>query len=308
MIWCGGRIVEDDALKISVLDRTFEHGLGLFETLRTWEGRATLLDRHLARLTRSAEELGIPLDPDALPDEAAIAELVEAEALEGDVMLRITLSGGLPVAVESDALQRITPGGSHAASSASTLWMRAHPLPPPFKKNGAVIALGPWQVAESDPLARHKTLNYWGRRLAFERAQAVGYDEVISLGADGSLWEGSRTNMFVVLDQRREERDPSEPIEPETVWLVTPPADGPIVPGIMRQLVLEAADGLGMEVVLEGPITAWQLANATEVFLTNSVRGIIPVAHAGSQNWVAPGPWTQTLGILVADAVRGKEP
>ena len=50
MIWVGGRIVPDDALTVSVLDRTFEHGLGLFETLRTWGGRAVLLDRHLARL------------------------------------------------------------------------------------------------------------------------------------------------------------------------------------------------------------------------------------------------------------------
>ena len=41
MIWVEGRIVADDALRISVLDRTFEHGLGLFETLRTWNGRPT---------------------------------------------------------------------------------------------------------------------------------------------------------------------------------------------------------------------------------------------------------------------------
>lgn len=307
MIWCGGRILEDDALKISVLDRTFEHGLGLFETLRTWDGRATLLDRHLARLTRSAEVLGIPLDPDALPNDAAVADLIDAEGLEGDVMLRITLSGGLPVAVESDTLQRITPGGSHSASSASTLWMRAHPLPPAIKKSGAVIALGPWQVAQIEPLARFKTLNYWARRLAFERAQAVGYDEVISLGPDESFWEGSRTNLFLVVDDRRLERLLTEPIEPDAIRLVTPPITGPIVPGIMRELVLEAASGLDLEVWQEGPITERDFANATEVFLTNSVRGIIPVAHAGSQNWVAPGPWTQTLGIMVADAVRRKE-
>ena len=61
MIWVHGEIVPDDALGISVLDRTFEHGLGLFETFRTWNGHATLLDRHLDRLTRSAHELGLPL-------------------------------------------------------------------------------------------------------------------------------------------------------------------------------------------------------------------------------------------------------
>ena len=68
MIWVRGRIVPDDALAISVLDRTFEHGLGLFETLRTWSGQPTLLPRHLDRLTRSAAELGLPHDREALPD------------------------------------------------------------------------------------------------------------------------------------------------------------------------------------------------------------------------------------------------
>ena len=68
MIWVGGRIVPDDALRVSVLDRTFEHGLGLFETLRTWNGRAPLLDRHLARMTRSARRARVAARPgDASP-------------------------------------------------------------------------------------------------------------------------------------------------------------------------------------------------------------------------------------------------
>ncbi|MBV8231221.1 MAG: aminotransferase class IV, partial [Planctomycetaceae bacterium] len=88
MIWVGGRVVPDDQLSVSVLDRTFEHGLGLFETLRSWSGRATLLDRHLSRLRRSAEELGLLIDPSALPDAEAVAILLRANGVEGDAMLR----------------------------------------------------------------------------------------------------------------------------------------------------------------------------------------------------------------------------
>ena len=94
MIWVGGRVVPDDALKISVLDRTFEHGLGLFETLRTWRGRAPLLERHLARLKHSAKLLSLPYSSVMPPDERAVSDLVAAAGLGGDVMLRITLSGG----------------------------------------------------------------------------------------------------------------------------------------------------------------------------------------------------------------------
>src|SRR3982751_3077083 len=124
MIWVGGRIVPDEELKISVLDRTFEHGLGLFETLRTWNGRAPLLPRHLERITLSAQKLRLPLDPTALPDADAVAALLRADGVAGDAMLRITLSGGLSEA-----------GGP-------AVWMRSGPLPPPTRPGGANLLLG----------------------------------------------------------------------------------------------------------------------------------------------------------------------
>ena len=68
MLWVRGEVVSDDALTVSVRDRTFEHGLGLFESFRTWNGHPTLLDRHLERLQNSARELGLPLEPGQLPD------------------------------------------------------------------------------------------------------------------------------------------------------------------------------------------------------------------------------------------------
>src|SRR4051812_41094877 len=116
MIWVGGRIVPDDVLSVSVLDRTFEHGLGLFETLRTWDGRAPLLERHLARMKRSAHELELPYGSVTPPDADAVSRLVEAEGIGPDVMIRITLTGGM------------------SGSSGAKLWMRASPLPAPIRR------------------------------------------------------------------------------------------------------------------------------------------------------------------------------
>jgi branched-chain amino acid aminotransferase len=272
MIWVGGRIVPEAALTISVRDRTFEHGLGLFETLRTRQLRAPLLDRHLARLERSARALGLPLDPSALPDEGAVAALLDANGAEDDVLLRITLSGGF------DEVE------------GSTLWMRAGPLPPPMRQEGAVVDLGSWGVVRSDPIARHKTLNYWTRRQAYERARSLGYDEVLSMTGDHYIWEGSRTNVFLVAGDR----------------LVTPSLDGPIVPGIMRGLVIEQAPRLAMGVRNKDDLTRNWLEAADEVFLTNSVRGIIPVARVGESSWPAPGPWTKRLATCVDDWLSGR--
>ena len=117
MIWVDGQILPDDGLTINALDRTFEHGLGLFETLRTWGGRPTLLDWHLARMLRSAEELKLPIDPASLPDAEDVRALLEAEGFQEDRMLRITASGG-------------------TASGQSVVWMRSSPLPPPTRDGG----------------------------------------------------------------------------------------------------------------------------------------------------------------------------
>jgi branched-chain amino acid aminotransferase len=259
MIWVGGRVVPESELSVGVADRTFEHGLGLFETLRTWAGHPTLLARHRERMTRSARELGLPLDPAQLPDAAAVAMLRRAEQVEGDVRLRITLTGGT-----SDA------GGSVA-------WMRSGPIPPPPPPDGA--RLGPsWTVCADDPLARHKGLNYWRRRIAYEAARVQGFDECLSATPDGLLWEGSRTNLFWVVGPT----------------LRTPPRDGPLVPGVMRALVIERAARMGWEVV-EVAADEPALRGADEVFLTNAVRGIIPVRTSEIRESAVPGPRTAEL-------------
>jgi branched-chain amino acid aminotransferase len=259
MIWVRGQIVADDALKISVLDRTFEHGLGLFETFRTWSRHPTLLPRHLDRLVASACALGLPLDPADLPDQDSVFELMEADGRTGDSRLRITLSGGL------------------TESSGSTLWMRSFPLPPPLPESGLVV--GPVHRASADSLAGHKTLNYWANRRMYESAEEEGFDECLTSGTDGSLWEASRSNLFVVVNGR----------------LLTPPCDGRILPGVMRALILERAKRLGLA-VHETPIRMFDASfQPSEVFLTNSSRGIMPVGKWGEANFPAPGPVAQGL-------------
>ncbi|MDG3002721.1 aminotransferase class IV [Paludisphaera mucosa] len=255
MIWTRGAILADDALVISARDRAFEHGLGLFETLRTWNGRPTLLPRHLDRLRRSAEALGIPLDLGALPTADDARSLLAADRRDGDAMLRITLTGGL------------------SASEGSTLWMRSSPLPPTAVGGIRLGTIGP---ARQDPLAGHKSLNYWSYRLLQEQARAEGCDEGLLIDKAGCVLEGSRTNVFFVIRG----------------GLTTPPCDGRIVPGIMRGLVVERARASGLDVG-EAPLGLLdRRLDPEEVFLTNAVRGVIPVGRWGEAHFPAPGPTT----------------
>jgi branched-subunit amino acid aminotransferase/4-amino-4-deoxychorismate lyase len=265
LIWVRGEIVPEGGLAVPVSDRVFEHGLGLFETLRTFHAAAPLLPRHLARMTRSAGELGLPFDVAALPDQQAIRRLLAANEMIGDAMIRITLSGGT------------------AAGGAGVVWMRAAPLPPPVPPGGAVVGFAGLRI-DGDPLARHKTLNYWSRRLAYEQARTQGADEVVLFGAYGNYWEGSRTNLFLIRRQ----------------MLVTPGLDGPVLPGIMRALVLELAASVGLKPALaDRGVSRDDLLRADEVFLTNAVRGIIPVGcimnNPSPRELSAPGAWTARL-------------
>jgi len=265
MLWARGELVADGALSISALDRTFEHGLGLFETFRTWNGHATLLERHIERLRRSARELGLPLDAAQLPGAPDVVDLMTAS---GDVIspgqdarLRITLSGGLPS----------TP------PSGSLLWMSAGPLPLERLKPGAVISTS-FAVARDDPLARHKTLNYWRRRLAHAEAVAAGCDDALCLTTNGLICEASRSNIFLVEGRR----------------LCTPSLDGPVLPGVMRRLVLDWAGQAGLEVE-ETSLPVERIGSADEAFLTNSVRGVVPIATLMGVELPAPGAATRCL-------------
>ncbi len=262
MIWIGGDVVPEESLCISVLDRTFEHGLGLFETLRTWKGNATLLDRHLDRMRRSAAALGLRLDPRNEPDASAVRRLCDAAGFgpESDARLRITMTGG------------------SGADGASTLWMTAGPPPPEFPDTRGIRIDRTMLVDPADPLVRHKTLNYWRRRIEQERAAGEQADEVLCVTPDGLVCEGTRANIFLV----------------ERGRLLTPGADGPLLAGIQRGVVIERARGAGIEVA-EGPVPLAAIAGADEAFLTNSLRGIVPIGRLLGTDWPAPGPVTLAL-------------
>lgn len=157
----------------------------------------------------------------------------------------------------------------------------------------------PPSAPPEDFTARHKTLNYWFKRAAFEAARQQGYDETLILSARWGYTEASRSNLFLIIDDR----------------LATCSLDAPIVPGIMRRLVLDVAKAMALDFRETSTIRLDDLALATEIFLTNAVRGIIPVARvatpSGPIERPAPGPRTRQLQALIAGRLwpdRGDAP
>jgi len=133
-----------------------------------------------------------------------------------------------------------------------------------FPARDRAVELAP--VAVPGGIGPHK----WADRRLLERAEAdVGPAVPLVVESDGAVLEGSRGSLFLV----------------DGGTLVTPPADGRLLPGITRAQTIEAARGLGIE-VREQRVAVDGLAGADEVFLTGAVRGVEPVRRcAGVAEW-----------------------
>jgi branched-subunit amino acid aminotransferase/4-amino-4-deoxychorismate lyase len=155
--------------------------------------------------------------------------------------------------------------------------MTATPLPAPIRVSGAVITQT-MQVTEDDLMARHKTLNYWRKRIAQSRAMSSGSDDVLCLTPAGFICETCRANIVLVEGGR----------------LRTPGLEGPLLPGVMRAVVVENAPRMGLE-IKEGPLPLGLIKTADEAFLTSSLRGMLPIARLLDRELPSPGPITRQL-------------
>jgi branched-chain amino acid aminotransferase len=259
-LWVNGRLVPEDEPSVSALDHGLTVGDGVFETLRVLDGRPFALTRHLDRLDRSAGGLGLPT-----PDRAQVREAcdVVVSALPRDELhrLRITYTGGRG------------PLGSDRTGAEPTLVVAASPAP--RWSEGMSIALAPWPRNERGPLTGLKTTSYADNVVALARAKEHGAVEALFANTRGELCEATGSNVFVVVDGA----------------VRTPPLDSGCLAGISRALVIEWCAAEGVEVREEAmPLSV--LEHADEVFITSSIKDVMPVSAVDGRSIPWPGPMT----------------
>jgi branched-chain amino acid aminotransferase len=281
-VWVDGRLLPAGATHLSVFDRGFQLGDGIFETLRVRSSHPTELAEHIARLRRSAAGLDIPL-PDDIAERLAggIAALLAAEGLDGptgDASVRITVSRG---AFHGRGL--LPPDEVVGPTIAIQAW----PVVPPradHLERGLHLVASAVRRDPASPLATLKTTSRADYVYARLEARRAGADDALFLTIDGHLSEGTTANIFLV---RRGADDGA----PE---LATPSLDCAILPGTTRSWLLAWGARVGLRAV-EARLTRADLAAADEAFLSSSVAGILPVtsfdgAPIGDG---MPGPWTR---------------
>ena len=276
-----GALLPADGPHISVFDRAFQLGDGVFETLRASGGYPTELAQHLARLHRSAAGLDI-----ALPDDidarlaAGITALLAAEGLDGpdgDASVRITVTRG-PYRTRG-----VLP--PHEAVAA-TLVIQAWPVvaaPPAHLADGLHLAASRVRRDPQDPLASLKTTSRAEYVYARLEARRAGADDALFLTIDDELSEATSANVFLV-------RVAADGV----TELATPSLDCAILPGTTRSWLLGWAATVGLRPV-EGHLTRTDLATADEAFLCSSVAGVLPVTRFDGApiGDGSPGAWTQ---------------
>ncbi len=265
-VWIDGKVLDAGQATVSAVDHGLTVGDGVFETLRVQGGTPVALRRHLDRLDRSAEGLGLAR-PNREVVLRAIAEVVDGSTL-ADARLRITVTAGLG------------PLGSGRSQGTQTLIVAVQSLDPVPAVADVVVV--PWVRNERSAVAGIKTTSYGENVVALAYAKARGASEAIFANTRGELCEGTGSNVFVVLDGE----------------LCTPPLHSGCLDGTARQIVIER----GEIPVDQRDLPLSALVEAEEAFLTSSLRDVQPIATVdGVALPSAPGPVTKAVMTAFAD-------
>jgi branched-chain amino acid aminotransferase len=256
------------ARALSALDRGALLGDAAFEVLRVYAGVPFLLGDHLARLTQSLEILGFEDAPARASLEKDVARVLEASRLR-DAYLRIAITRGegLGLSIPTTRCTRVVIAAPLVlpAKEAYTHGVAATVVASPFEA-GALRARGA------------KTTSYLEHVLATKEAKAATAFEAILMAPTGQILEGASSNVFMV----------------QGGTLLTPPASTGILAGITRAEVLRAARDLGIE-ARESLVTLTPLRRADELFLTSSIRELVPITKLDKNTLGPPGPVYKAL-------------
>jgi 4-amino-4-deoxychorismate lyase len=262
--------VADD--RISVVDRGFTYGDGLFETIAIRGGQMRFFDYHLDRLLDGAERLDIPAPGRELFNEEAIGLVTGCD--HGTLKIILTRGSGQrgytpPVPATPMRIIGLQPG--------------VRPVQDKYT-HGIVVRHCSTPIGRSPATAGLKTLGRLEQVLARAEWRDVSISEGLMSTADGFVICGTMSNLFLVQDG----------------VLVVPDLSACGINGVMRRVVLDRARRIGLQWRVDD-VPRDMLANADELFVTNSQIGLWPIRRIDDHDYLV-GPVTRALMMELADA------
>jgi len=270
-IYLNGAFVAPAEAKVSVFDRGFLFGDGVYEVIPAYQGRPLRAAEHLERLGNSLRCIGMhePLGRDQW---MAVFERLLGAAPGVDQVIYLQVTRGAPPARD----HRFPP------DTPPTIVAMAKPMKP----RDPVIADTGVAAIVRDDIRWHrcdiKSVSLLAAVLLREEAARADAEEAL-LVRDGQVAEGATSNVFVCRAQT----------------IVTPAKGTLLLSGITRDLVIELLHGAGLPVE-ERPVAREELASADEVWITSSTREVMPVARIDGApvGDGAPGPLWRRIDDL----------
>lgn len=256
-IWLNNKIVRDKDAGVSIFDRGFLYGDGVFETMRAYNGAVFALDEHLDRLLSSLKILQIKCPYSKTVLIKAIYRLIKLNNLK-DTYIRLAITRGAG-----------TIGLAKIECENPTVIIITKPFVPyPAKmyQKGVKVKIVNVRQNENSPLSGIKSASFLNYILARLEAKKAGYDDAILLNSKGKVCEASVSNIFLVKGQQ----------------LVTPSLDSGCLPGVTRKIILGLAHQAGFK-AKQKTVNVKELYGANEVFLTNSLMELMPVIRVDSK-------------------------
>ena len=250
-----GRISDGREATVPALDYGYLFGDGVYETLRTYQCRPFLIDRHLARFRASADQLALPMPLDDAAWVLRIDETMAALAGAGDVTIRLLLTRGVgDFSYDPNACPSPT---------AVIIVRPLAEVPADQVREGIAIIVA--SLIRNPPAAlnpRIKSNNLLNNILAMQEAIRAGAGEALLLNDRGELAECAQSNIFLVRDGAA----------------LTPPLDAGLLEGVTRNFVFEVGDAAGVP-VREAGLWRDDLAAADELFITSTTREVLGVTR-----------------------------
>jgi len=264
-VWFNGRIEDAEKPLIPLNDVALLYGYGLFETILIYNGRPILWEEHIARMIKSAKEFQIEITFDQGALLQGILELIQSNNIE-DGSVRVTISGS------SNIFMTCKQGKSYDDI---------------LYKEGVSLTIAEENRVDSQAwLINHKTTSYMEKLLIKRQQVAAGFLDAILLNEKGNVAECCVSNIFCI----------------KNAVIYTPPISSGILPGVVRGLVWDLLQNPCFK-TKEIDFTPEFLLNSQEIFLTNSLMGIMPVKNIDSYSFLVPGELTEKIMKMYKERV-----
>ena len=268
-----GRISPEAEAVISVFDHGFLYGEGIYETMRTYNNRPFLFDRHMRRLRNSARMIALDLPFTDGELAMQITETRDVADVQGEAYIRVLVTRGIGELTYD-------PHATPTPSIVIIVKPQVDPPPEAYERGVRVVIV---DVVRNHPDTVNpliKSNNLLNCALAGQQAIRRGGYEGIMRNYRGELTECTTANLFVVQDGTA----------------LTPPLECGLLSGITREFLFEVGTEAGIA-VREQVLRDEDLFRADEAFLTSTTRELLPIVNVDDRTIGSgsPGPTTKRL-------------